>query len=144
MANHLVDARAHALRKSFIIQTGRNRVVILAILHANVIDILGRDAGTDDGCHSIQTARVHFAGNANAGNLLGRFNHIARGHQLPLVFPVHHLLIELCNGLPRKTVPSFFLEIHILLFKLVQKYNIYSRPTSFIINIFGWQLFRAQ
>ena len=106
---HLIDACAYRLRESLIVEAGRNSVMILAILHADIIYLLSVHSCVDMLCHLIQNTRVHNTGTTYALNLFFVENQIASRHKLTFALPVHHLLIHLGERLTGKTMPTFFL-----------------------------------
>lgn len=88
-------------------------VVVLAELHHDVVDVLRADAGLNHFGHGVEALGVEFARNADALNLFGGTDHVACRHQFTLAFPVHHLLVEFCDGLAGQAVPaSLFVHHH--------------------------------
>ena len=110
MTYHFIDGCTYALRVALIVEAGRNRIMILAILHTEVIDLLSIDTRTDHLGNSIETTCIHDTTLANAFYLFWSLNQVAGRHKLTLIFPKHHLLVELCNRLTRQTMPSFLLN----------------------------------
>ena len=106
---HLIDACTYRLRESLIVEAGRNSVMILAILHADIIYLLSVHSCVDMLCYLIQNTRVHNTGTTYAFYLLVVENQIASRHKLTFALPVHHLLIHLGERLTGKTMPTFFL-----------------------------------
>ena len=115
MANHLVDRGAHALRIALVVEAGRNGVVILAILHAEVVNFLGVQTRTDNLGNGVETACVNDTTLADAFYLFWSLNQVTGRHQLTLIFPIHHLFVELRKRLTRQAMPSFLLN-HCLIF----------------------------
>ena len=121
MTHHLVDGNAHAFGESLIVQTGRNRLVFLAIGHTNIIYFLGRHTHTDMTGHLIETTCIHDTAFANTLYLFGRFDEVTCRHFLALSLPKHNLLVHLCRILPRKTMPTSLFLKHALWFKTCAK-----------------------
>ena len=127
MADNLVDARTDALGKAFIVQAGRNGIIVPAILHANIIYLLRCHARPDSRSDGIETACIYLTCDADAFNLFWGLYKIARRHFPTLVFPIHHLLVKLCNGNARQAMPPFLLKFHTSsTFKLGCKNTIYN------------------
>ena len=115
MANHLVDRGAYALRITFVVEAGRNGVIVLAILHAEVVNFLGVQSRTDNLSNGVKTARVNDTTLADAFYLFWSLNQVTGRHQLTLIFPIHHLLVELCKRLTRQAMPSFLLNHYLII-----------------------------
>ena len=84
--------------------------MILAVLHAKVIDFLCIDTWTDYLGYSVETTGIDDAALADALNLLRSLNQVTGRNQLTLIFPKHHLLVELSKRLSRQAMPSLFLN----------------------------------
>ena len=110
VTNYLVDRSTNTLRIAFIVEAGRNRIVILAVLHAKVIDFLCIDTRADHLSYSVETTGINDTALADALNLLRSLNQVAGRNQLTLIFPKHHLLVELSKRLSRQAMPSLFLN----------------------------------
>ena len=111
MTYHFIDGCTYALRVALIVEAGRNRIMILAILHTEVIDLLSIDTRTDHLGNSIETACIYNTTLADAFYLFWSLNQVAGRHKLTLIFPKHHLLVELCNRLTGRQCHLFFLTI---------------------------------
>ena len=123
MTHHLVDARAHTLGKSLIVQTCRNSTMGLAIGHADVVYLLGVHTSMNLPCHLVEHTGIHHTGPADAFNLLFGKDKVARGHLLSLIFPIHHPLVQLREGLARQAMPSslFIHFLHYIIYMQVCK-----------------------
>ena len=110
MANHFVDRGTNALRITFVIETRRNGIMILAILHAEIINLLGVDSRTDHLGYRIKTTGVYDTTLADAFYLFWSFNQVTGRNKFTLVFPKHYLLVELCKRLTWQAMPSFLLN----------------------------------
>ena len=110
MANHFVDRGTNALRIAFVIETRRNGIMILTILHAEIINLLGVDSRTDHLGYRIKTTGVYDTTLADAFYLFWSFNQVTGRNKFTLVFPKHYLLVELCKRLTWQAMPSFLLN----------------------------------
>lgn len=77
MAHHLVDAGAHTLRVALIVEAGRNGIVVLAVLHTDIIYLLGVHTRTNSLCHSVETTRIHYSALADAFYLFWSLDQLA-------------------------------------------------------------------
>ena len=123
MAYHFVDARADAFRVSFIIQAGRNRIVVLAVLHTDIVNLLCVHPYVDSFSNGIQTARIYHSALADAFNLLRRLDKVACRNQFALLFESHYLQIHIGRLLPWKTVPPFLFQLHNTYIFVLQNYD---------------------
>ena len=136
MANHFVDRGTNALRIAFVIETRRNGIMILTILHAEIINLLGVDSRTDHLCYRIETTGVYDTTLADAFYLFWSFNQVTGRNKFTLVFPKHYLLVELCKRLTWQAMPSFLLN-HCIMYLISD-----CKSTFFIAeHKIKWQLF---
>ena len=136
MTHHLVDARANTHRERWclvvtaIVQASGYGIMFIAVAAANLVNFQCRHAGTNILGHLVEHTSVHNTSPTDAFYLLRRLNQIAGRHQLPFVFPVHHLLVEFCRFLSRQAVPPSFLTHLSVVFN-------FSVPTR---NEFPWYI----
>ena len=114
VADHLIDARADALWEALVVEAGGISIVLFAIGHADIVDLLGVHSHMDSVSNSVEAACVNGACFTNTFNLLGGTHHIPSGYQFSFTFPIHYFFIKFCLGLARNHVPSSFLLKHFL------------------------------
>ena len=112
VANHLIDTRTNAFRIALVIEAGRYGIMILAILHTDVVDLLRVHTWADSFSHRIKTARIDDTALTDTLNLFWSLDQITSRHQFALIFPKHHLLIKVGQRLTRQAMPSSFFNNH--------------------------------
>ena len=110
VTHHFVDACADTLRETFIVQAGRDGIVLLAVFHADVVNLQSRHSCMNILCHFVEHAGVHHTSSTDALYLLGCLNQIARRNQFAPAFPVHYFFVEFRGSLSRQATPTSFLH----------------------------------
>ena len=113
VANHFVDRGADAFGEAFIVETCRDGIMLLAILHADVVYLLRIHSWMNSSSNSIKHASVDNTSAPNTFNLFRGFYEISCWYELAFVLPIHDGAIHLCGFLSRQAVPtSFFQSYH--------------------------------
>src|SRR5574344_101352 len=93
--------------------------MIFAILHTNIINLLGIHSYMNDLCNSIQTTGINNTTFTNALNFFWSTNQVPSRYLFTLALPIHDLFVEVGNRLTRETMPSLLFLEHIMIICLL-------------------------
>ena len=91
MTHNFINTCAYTLRISLIVQAGRDCIVVLAILHTDIINLLCIHSCVDSLSDSIQAACINYTTLSDTFNLLRCLNHITCRNEFALLLKSHYL-----------------------------------------------------
>ena len=115
MTHHLVDACAHTLGETLVVETSRYGTMRCAIVVANLVNLESAHSCMNMLGHLVEHTSIHHTAAANALYLLRSLYEVARRHLFAFVLPIHHFLVKFGWLLSRKTMPnSLSFEYHVV------------------------------
>ena len=91
MTYNLIDTCAYTLWISLIVQAGRDSVMILAILHTDIINLLCIHSYVDSLSNSIQAACIDYTTLSDTFNLLRCLNQVTCRNEFALLLKLYYL-----------------------------------------------------